>query len=300
MSVFSITPTSTIYNQNASFIGGLQAANISSPGEISTNGRLSCSTLTCTSTITCASLDNLPTIPTFYNSQSFNLLLNPPTINIGNSATNINVNGNLSVVGNLSVAGNVSFRNLSVNTIDSITATTLSIGTSNATAINIGRGGVTTTINGPLTATGLITANGGLTMGNNITLSATPTTILTNQVGSAAGITYSPRENIGSVQTIGTTAVLPNNTVWFLQGCIGIPNLAGNTVVNINIGLSLAAQNMSCSNSAYINGASGLFYLSCSTIVIGGTNTIGYLNCSSTNVFTLNSNSIKFSAFRIA
>ena len=226
MSVFSITPTSIIYNQNASFIGGLQAANISSPG-------------------------------------------------------------------------NVSFRNLSVNTIDSITATTLSIGTSNATAINIGRGAVTTTINGPLTATGLITATGGLTMGNNITLSASPPQILPNQIGSATGITYSgaPIRSGGAQTNIGSTEALPNNTVWFLQGCIGIPNLTGNWFVNINIGLSLAAQNMSCSITALYFAYSGINYLSCSTIVIGG-NTACYLNCSSTNVFT--PNSVRFSAFRIA
>jgi fibronectin-binding autotransporter adhesin len=83
--------------------------------------------------------------------------------------------------------------------VDTVTAGTLSIGTSTANAITIGKVGVTTTVGGPLTSTGLVTANGGLTVAG-----ATNITGATNINTSGANTT--------NISTGGTGALNLGNT----------------------------------------------------------------------------------------
>ena len=68
--------------------------------------------------------------------------------------------------------------------IDAASAGTLSVGVNTATAISIGKVGVTTTINGPLTSTGLITGNAGITTsGGAVSLTGNAASSLTTTTG---------------------------------------------------------------------------------------------------------------------
>jgi hypothetical protein len=108
-------------------------------GTNSPNARLHVSTVTS---------DGIGLIVKGVSSQSADLL--QLVDNNNTTLTRFDASGNLQLAGSL----------------DTFTATGLSIGTTNATSLSVGKAGATTTINGALTVTEATTLNGGLTVSN--------------------------------------------------------------------------------------------------------------------------------------
>ncbi len=216
---FAITdPTAarTITFPNAS---GTVAVSATGPITLSANGDIGCPT--------CGT--SAPTLQTVYNAgQSINL-----------------TSGNLTVFGagsvNLTPTGASSFTSGAALNLDAGAA--LNLGATNATSVSIGRTGVTTTVNGPLSVTGTIGASNfsgtssGTNTGDQTNISgnaATVTglsfvagkTLTVNNILTLSG-TDSSTLNIGSGGTLGTnaytsTAFAPLNSPTFTGTVAGI------------------------------------------------------------------------------
>jgi predicted RNase H-like HicB family nuclease len=148
--------------------------------------------------------------------------------------------------GTTSASGNIAINNGTATS----TAGTISIGTANTSAVNLGRTGITTTNNGALTVTQALSANGGLTVAANQNIAMTSGTGTFTQGFSATTGTASTL-NITDSASSGATTVIGQSI-----NITGTNNAGGtNAISGINFANVVAATN----NSYYgINVGTGL------------------------------------------
>ena len=132
------------------------------------------------------------------------------------------------------------------------TGATLSLGTGTATAVSISRTGVTTTVNGALTAAELLTGNAGITTtGGAVSLTGNAASSLTTSAGaltltSAAAATWSTSAGDLTIQAGSGTVSLGTSTSLTASGALAITS-GGATAFSIDAGgaasLSVGATN---------------------------------------------------------
>ena len=143
----------------------------------------------------------------------------PPSINVNNYVGGVTTN---SWIKNINIAGSwIAYNSTKVSSIDSLTATTLPIGSTVATEVTLGKAGVTTTITGTLSVTG---TGVGIIVAGSITGDIKPTVTNVNNLGALLLSYNNAYINNILVQKIDTAAGALGNLI------IGNTNATGITI----------------------------------------------------------------------
>ncbi len=182
--------------------------------------------------------------------------------NLGTTAINTSLNPDTDNAYDLGSSAN-SWRSLYADTsvltpsVDRVNAGTLTIGTTNATAITIGKSGVTTTNAGALTVDGALSANAGATVtGGAVSLTGNAASSFTTSSGaltitSAAAAIWSTTSGNLTIQAGSGTVTLGTTTALTATGQLGITS-GGANALSLDAG-GAAAVNIGTTNANAVN-----------------------------------------------
>lgn len=138
------------------------------------------------------------------------------------------------------ISTNISTQNLTASTgittpsVDTSTATTLNLGTTNANALSLSKTGASTTINGALAVTQGTTLNGATISNSSFSVANAPVSITPNQtIASAAGATWNGLTLPGSTATITGSTNITTSTGFNLVN-ISPPTLTASNALTVN------------------------------------------------------------------